>query len=288
MVHRLDPELLLAAAQNAHTQRVLNALKCQSLEHINPKYPALPEPLRRSLVWAAFEQKLRFQHPPALLLTGVLICFSAWRQLSTTGATWWLLFGGAMVLFGGLSAAARSQWVALKLLTPLVRQPYVFSIGDRIYEHLPELNQLERAITELSAHLENSKQIVEDINRTLKALKEQLILVGQSTDDPTINGLYEEENAQLKWQEEANALLATAKRQHLKNLSVREELYQHARLDALRQQAAQLTGGTEHSAVQLTMLELSSEDLLMELRSSSEKMFRLQLQWRTKSELGGL
>ena len=219
MVHRLDPELLLAAAENAPKQRVLSALKSQSLEQLTADNPALPKSLRRALTWATIEQKFRFQHPPALLFTGALICVSAGQQLSAEGSIWWLLFGGAIALIGGLSAAVSSHWVAMKLLTPLIQQPYVFSLGESVYENLPQLNRMERAIVELSAQLEKSKQIVEDINRTLKALKEQLILVGQSTDDPSIKRLYEEESAQIKWQEEAKALLATAKQQHQKNLT---------------------------------------------------------------------
>lgn len=288
MVYRLDPELLLAAAENTPKQRVLSALRSQSLERLNGKNPTIPEPLRRALTWAALEQKIRFQHPPALLFTGALICLSAGQQFAVAGSIWWLLFGGAMMLFGGLSAAVSSHWVAGKLLMPLLRQPYVFSIGDDIYENLPQLNRMEQAIAKLSAQLEKSKQIVEDINRTLKALKEQLILLGQSTDDPSIKGLYEEESTQLRWQEETKALLAKAKQQHNQNLAIREELHQHARLDALRRQAAQLAGGAEHSAPQLIDLERSSEELLMELDSAAQKMLQLQLQWRTKSEVEGL
>ena len=288
MVHRLDPELLLAAAENAPRQRVLSALKSQSLEQLKTDNPALPVSLRRALMWTALEQKIRFQHPPALLFTGALICVSAGQQLSAEGSIWWLLFGGTIALIGGLSAAVRSHWVAMKLLTPLFQHPYVFSIGDDIYENLPQLNRMEKAIAKLSAQIDKSKQIVEDINRTLKALKEQLILVGQSTDDPSIKGLYAEESTQLRWQEETKALLAKAEQQHNQNLAIREELHQHARLDALRRQAAQLAGGAEQSAPQLIELERSNQELLMELDSAAQKMLQLQLQWRTKSEVEGL
>ena len=288
MVHRLDTELLLAAAENAPKQRVLSALKSQSLEQLKADNPALPKSLRRALTWAAVEQTFRFQHPPALLFTGALICVSAWQQLSAAGSIWWLLFGGAIVLIGGLSAAVGSHWVAMRLLRPLFQHPYVFSLGETVYENLPQLNRMERAIAELSAQLKKSEQIVEEINRTLKALKEQLILVGQSTDDPSIRGLYTEESAQLRWQEETNALLQKAKQQHNKNMTIRDELHHHARLAALRRKAAQLAGGAEHSASQLTELELSNVDLLIELDSAAEKMLQLQLQWRINSEVEGL
>ena len=105
-------------------------------------------------------------------------------------------------------------------------------------------------------------------------MKEQLILLGQNTNDQYLHNLEAQRLNQISLLEKSQELLQIAMRSRQEQIKLQQELLDWAELDRMRQQASQMSGKEvkQESWQKMTTLEMRAAELAFQMHELNHEL----------------
>jgi len=262
------------------------ALSSQMLDSIPLNHPDLPPKVKHILQWVQWQKRI----PKTFITQGFYFSLiMLWTALYYQTFIWGIV--GSIALAVILSCIfmfyTRSKTWAKQKLKILLATPFMLIHNDRLYENLPQLRKMDAEITMLEQHHNNAQVAVNNIEKLIRKLKEKLILLGESTDDPQIHQMETEKISQGKIIEKSTALLLQIRTHRSEQDKVKQEIAHRLELQSLRQKAAILTGDgdNENSLRKLTEIEMQATTMVLEINQMQRELQAINLRWKTLEEI---
>ena len=277
---------MLEVAKQSTTHGLTKALKLAQMDAIYPSAEHIPPNVQSILRWRQVD---RYLHSPFVLYLPLYIGAVIYTALVNGN---WLIYALVLVSILGLPIGLLSLWNrwtnwAYKKVKYLLEQPFIFVDNGKIYSNFPELNHLEMRLNSLETLKVETLKTSSSITNLAKKLKEKLILLGESTNDPVLQDL---ENQYLRQQhliQEATQTMSDIedKRQHC--LKVRHDLFNWVELEWIKRQANQMIGLEQRNQIwiQATEMELMAHDLQMQLVGIQGELGVALADWKTRHQL---
>ena len=115
---------------------------------------------------------------------------------------------------------------------------------------------------------------IEELQQLSKDMKEQLILLGQNTNDQYLHNLEAQRLNQIGLLKKSQELLQIAMRSRQEQIKLQQELLDWAELDRMRQQASQISGkeAKQESWQKMTVLEMRAAELAFQMHELNHEL----------------
>ena len=282
----LHREKMLETARVMPQQGLVQALKIGNMDALSRKAPHIPPHVRQILQAAWLDGLI---HTQAVYYAPY---YAAAFLYTSTQRSEFLLdiftIGSILILpFSLMAWLHRKQDWAFKKVTKLFSEPFIFVDNHRIYANFPELNLLEAQMEELETMRTKAEQTAVHISQLAQALKEKLILMGQSTQDSTLQDLENQLLIQNTLIDRTTTALAQVESKRQQCLRIRQELFDWVELDWMKQEASQLTGMETQEKIwrQAADMELIAHDLNLVLSGIHGELGEALTRWQTKNQV---
>ena len=278
---------MLTTAKTAQSKGLLKALQVSHLDQLPVNAAHIPPHVRAVLKNLKIDDWLHNQtvyyapmYTPAFMYTAVV-----------QGNAIIYIFTALSILilpFSLLSWLHKRQDWAHTQVTKLFSKAFIFVDSGRIYANFPELNHLEQQLSELDNMKKTATQTSKNIALLAQRLKEKLILMGQSTNDPTLADLDNQYFLQQRLINEANEAIVTVENKRQQCLRIRQELFDWVELDWIKQEASQISspGTSEKLWAQAAEMEMIAHDLNIQLSGVHGELGSALAQWQTRHDVG--
>ena len=285
VVH-IPRQTMIDIAQRSKEKGLFKSLQAADMVNIDPSSDHVPPGVRRILRWGQIDTHLHSQVVQMIPLYCGAVIYTA----VVNPAPYMTILAILSVLALPLGALAHlnrwTNWAEKKVLT-LLKEPFIFVDNAKIYANFPELNDLETRLYQLEVLQQEATLSAQNIQNLANRLKEKLILMGESTNDPVLSDL---ENQHLRQcnliQQSKDTMLAIEdRRQHC--LRVRQDLFDWVELDWLKRQANQITGREQRNEIwqKAVDMELLAHDLQTEVSGIQGELGRALAEWQTRHDL---
>ena len=278
---------MLNTAETAQSKGLLKALQISGLDQLPLNGAHIPPHVRAVLKNLKIDDWLHNQtvyyapmYTPAFIYTSV-VQGNAIIYIFT-------ILSIFVLPFSLLSWLHKRQNWAYKQVTKLFSEAFIFVDSGRIYANFPELNHLEQQLSELDQMKKTATQTSKNIASLAQKLKEKLILMGQSTNDPTLADLDNQHLLQQRLINEANEAIVTVENRRQQCLRIRQELFDWVELDWIKQEANQISrpGTSEKLWAQAAEMEMIAHDLNIQLSGVHGELGSALTQWQTRHDVG--
>lgn len=284
----LHRQKMLEIANSANEKGLLKALQVSNLDVLPVDAPHIPEHVRKIVGKIKWDSWMHTQSVYYAPLYAPAFIYTSFVQ----GSFIIYIFTIVSVLMLPISMLAwlhkRQDW-ALKQVTLLFSEAFIFVHDNRIYANFPELNQLETQLAELENMRDTAKTTSKNIAELANKLKEKLILMGQNTDDPTLADLDNQYILQKRLINDATIAMETVEQKRQQCLRIRHELFDWVELDHMKQIASQFGGEhrTEQLWKQTAEMELIAHDLNLQLSGIHGELGHALATWQTRHHVSG-
>lgn len=285
VVH-IPRQTMIEIAQQSTNNGLFKSLQAADMLDIDPQAEHVPPGVRSILRWGKIDTHLHSQVVQMIPLYCGAVIYTAIMNPEPYMTILAVLSVLALPL-GALAHLNRwTNWAEKKVRT-LLKEPFIFVDNAKIYANFPELNDLETRLQNLERLQQETTLSAQNIQNLANRLKEKLILMGESTNDPVLSDL---ENQHLRQrnliQQSKDTMLAIEdRRQHC--LRVRQDLFDWVELDWLKRQANQITGREQRNEVwqKAVDMELLAHDLQSEVSGIQGELGRALAEWQTRHDL---
>ena len=280
---------MLEVAKESSTHGLTKALQLAQMDNIEPAGDHIPPKVRTILRWRKIDQ---YVHSPFMTYLPLYIGAIVYTAVVNGN---WIIYGLVIISLLGLPIGLLSLWNrwtnwAHKKIQQLLSNPFIFVDNGKIYSNFPELNHLEMRLQTLDTLKSEALNSSSNITKLAHKLKEKLILLGESTNDPVLQDLENQHLRQQQLLKEAYETMNTIedKRQHC--LKVRNDLFNWVELDWIKRQANQMIGIEQRTTIwqQAAEMELVAHDLQLQLAGIQGELGNALAEWQTRHELSNI
>lgn len=268
----LNKTELLRSITQTRQKRFYFALQKAGFAPLLESDVSLPASLRSVLFWAKVEKWLPpyFIHIPYI---GFAILYLAIQDETLHWTLAFILGIPLLPLTLFIIYMYTEQW-AQRNVNKLLNTPFLFIHDGNIYENFPNLRKLDDEIESLKQIQLKTQQSIQELTQLSKDMKEQLILLGQNTNDRYLQDLESQRMNQARLLDEAENLLQIAIRSRHDQIKLQQELLDWAELDRLRQHASQISGqeAKQHSWQKMTELEMRAAELAFKMHELNQEI----------------
>ena len=285
VVH-IPRQTMIEITQQSREKGLYKSLQAADMVDIDPQAEHVPPRVRSILRWGKIDTYLHSQVAQMIPLYCGAVIYTA----VVSPAPYMTILAILSVLALPLGVLTHiNRWTnwAEKKVQALLKEPFIFVDNAKIYANFPELNDLETRLYNLEQLQQEATLSAQNIQNLANRLKEKLILMGESTNDPVLSDL---ENQHLRQrnliQQSKDTMLAIEdRRQHC--LRVRQDLFDWVELDWLKRQANQITGREQRNEVwqKAVDMELLAHDLQTEVSGIQGELGRALAEWQTRHDL---
>lgn len=268
----LNKHELQRSVTQTSQKRFYYALRKAGFEPLLATGISLPPQLRSRLIWAKLEKWL----PSSIIhisYVGFAILFLAVQDEVMHWAIA-ILLGLPLIPFTAFLFYIHTEKWAQQNVQKLLETPFLFIYNGDIYENFPNLRKLDDEIEILKKTQIQTEQSILELKQLSKDMKEQLILLGQDTNDQYLQGLESQRMNQIRLLEKSQELLQIAMRSRQEQIKLQQELLDWAELDRMRQQASQISGqdSKQQSWQKMTALEMRAAELAFQMHELNHEL----------------
>lgn len=284
VVH-IPRQTMLDIAAQSKDKGLYRALQAADMATLDRNSEHIPPTIRKILWWGMVDTYLHSQIVQMIPLYCGAIIYTAVMN-PTPYINLFAVLSILALPLGALSFFHRSiNWSEGKVRT-LLAEPFIFVEQGKIYANFPELNDLEARLQNLELLQQEATLSAKNIQNLANRLKEKLILMGESTNDPVLADLENQHLRQRNLIQKAKDTTLAIEDRRQQCLRVRQDLFDWVELDWLKRQANQITGADQRAEVwqQAVNMELMAHDLQTEVSGIQGELGRALAEWQTRHE----